>query len=118
MPVQVSLIDLVSVPGTRPLWPPEFEGFVKAMEGNDRAAWGAAADWLRDHGETDLEEAFRFVFKRDKVSYKQDRGTWVIENLPRALNAHSYYGATDGKTLAGAVAALARVLKIAREELS
>lgn len=66
MPSTIKLLDLVSIPNTRHLWPKEFDGLVKAWEetkNNDQL--GIIADWLDDNDEPELAHAFRWCYRRN-----------------------------------------------------
>lgn len=123
MPVLVPLIDLVSVPNTRPLWPAAFAEAVTRVESGDRAVAGELADRLDDIDEPDLAAGFRYLFTHPDVRLNCSRACgdefWEFKNLPAIL----YYTmppagtAWDRSTAAGAVAYLARKIKQAREDL-
>ena len=123
MPVLVPLIDLVSVAGTRPLWPAAFVAFVTDVEAGDRNAAGAAADWLEDVDEPDLAVGFRYLFTHPDVKLHCSRVCgdqfWEFKNLPAVLYHTMPPAGTpwDRSTAAGAVAYLARKIKQAREDL-
>lgn len=66
MPVPIKLLDLVTIPNTRHLWPNEFDSLVKAWEetkSNDQL--GIIADWLDDNDEPELAHAFRWCYRRN-----------------------------------------------------
>lgn len=92
MPVTVKLSDLAPLPGTRGMWPTEFREFVDAIERDpeDRASWGAAADWCDEIDEPVLAAGFRFVHKhRNVVATKKagNWGHWELTELPGWLSA-------------------------------
>jgi uncharacterized protein (TIGR02996 family) len=87
MPVTVSLIDLVSTPGTKRVWPADFRAFAEEIESDptDTATVLVAADWLRDHDEPVLEKAFRYFAKNQSLLMEKSRyGGWSI-GLPTWL---------------------------------
>lgn len=129
----VSLEKLVSLKGSRPLWPAEFAALVALLDAdpNDKAAWGVAADWLDEpeRGEHDLAEAFRWIHKRDAARIAPDRFTkgklmFVEESIPTAIrNAVVEYYAPkgveeiDASTPAGLAARLAFGLRNLKAEM-
>lgn len=64
--VEVSLLKLVTISGTRDVWPPEFDALVKKCEEDpaERLPFGLVADWCDEHGEPDLGYAFRWLEER------------------------------------------------------
>lgn len=119
MPVTVSLEALVSVPGTRPLWPDEFRALVDELEANpdDKVRWGVVADWVEDRGEPEYAAAFRWVGKRDgvKVSHKyngSDRPYWWPDGVPEPMELVTFHGCD---TLPGMVERLAARLREVRK---
>ncbi len=122
MGVQVSLLRLVSVAGTRGLWPADFEGKISKIEEdtNEKTAWGVTADWLDENDEPVLADAFRWVCNRKTLSVKKYGGSftaeWRAEGLPHAVAAHYSVFGYNTSTLPGLAAAIAGALKKVRED--
>lgn len=124
MAVSVSLESLVAIAGSRPLWPEKFRDLIATLELNpndDRTIWLALADWCQEEGEPGLEEACRLVGKRVQITAEvhgvKDR-TWSFRGLPKSVHAIELdIGPPfDTRTLAGALAMLAAMLRKRREE--
>lgn len=123
MPVTVSLLDVVSVERTRPIWPEQFAALVAALEArpDDRDQMRVIADWLQENGEPALEGAFRYVAKRPEVTLR-DASTsehyryWVLDDVPYGV-ASQKVEREDSGTAAGAFARLALQLAAARRDL-
>ena len=64
--VEVSLLELVSIPNTRPVWPTEFASLVSGCEADpeDRTLFGVVADWCDERGETEYGRAWRWLMRR------------------------------------------------------
>lgn len=119
MGVEVKLLELVRVPGTRQLWPADFESFITKIEftPDDKLHWGVCADWLGEQDEPELADGFRWVSKRPSVEVKEVGGAWEFGDLPHAVRAcYSIYGGFDLKTVPGLVASLVFALKKVRED--
>ena len=123
MAVDVSLIDLVRVHGTRRLWPEEFDQLVKAIEENpdERSTYKAVSDWLGEHGEVLFARGFAYLAKRPEIevkwnSYYKDQKTWSAGKLPDPLRWKETPDC-DCSTLAGLVADIAYRIKAAVDEL-
>lgn len=117
--VEVKLLELVRVPGTRQLWPADFESFITKIESapDDKLHWGVCADWLDEQDEPELADGFRWVSKRPSVEVKEVGGAWEFGGLPHAVRAcYSVYGGFDLKTVPGLVASLVFALKKVRED--
>ena len=115
MPVEVSLELLVSLPGTKPVWPEQFRDLVETIEESfdERTRWVTAADWCGDHEEHGLARAFAWVAKRRHIEVRNaspHTRHWLIDGLPAAVTAE-YVPSTDKSTLAGAIAELAARLR-------
>lgn len=124
--VEVSLLELVSIPNTRPVWPSEFAAMVATCEEspNDRTTFGVLADWCDEHNEPELGRAWRWLSKRPplvddrgehvggvRVEYKSTSyggWEWMLKGLPGSVTIFKDY--RDSSTLAGRVAGLARRL--------
>jgi hypothetical protein len=126
----VSLLELVSIPNTRPVWPAEFASLVSKCEQNpdDRTPFGVLADWCDERGEVELGRAWRWLSKR---TWDESKGVgvqvlfvppkwgalddWEIRHLPLSLQrpaGHAGYCST----LAARVADLAkRLAEVDRE---
>ncbi len=126
MPVTIPLAELVRLENSRPLWPPDFDAFIKSIEKkpSDRTGWGACADWLDEEpvAEPAFAAAFRYVdTHRDVIVYKQDGPTYsdpkvfrvnglvqdVLDVMPQRL----------WPTVAHFAADLSKALPIARENV-
>lgn len=119
MGVEVKLLELVRVPGTRKLWPSDFESFIAKIEfaPADKLHWGVCADWLDEQDEPELADGFRWVSKRPSVEVKEVGGAWEFGGLPHAVGAcYSVYGGFDLTTVPGLVASLVFALKKVRED--
>ena len=125
MPVLVSLLDLVSVPNTRPVWPAELRDAVGRLEAaDDRTQAGELADWLDEHGESVLADGFRYLANHLFVTWASNRDSyslrvWRLDGLPPVLY-HTVLPpdtVSDWTTLAGAAASLGRRINKAREDL-
>lgn len=124
--VSVSLLRLVCVAGTRDLWPSEFSDLVAKCEENpaDRTPFGVTADWCDESGETQLGEAFRWMFKRIDVELRKGDDAyyldqWTFRRLPNSLagdvpNPHFI----DRTHIAGLMADLAYRMQKLREDLA
>jgi uncharacterized protein (TIGR02996 family) len=119
----VSLERLVSIPGTRAVWPEPFTLFIDTIAADpvDRTPWCALADWLGENDEPEMESACRYVVNRPEVRATMGnhygQKWWVIGGLPASLEAcvpdmRQY----DRSTLAGEIAVLAARLAKHREE--
>lgn len=114
----VSLLKLVSLPGTREAWPDDFAGKVAVLDEapDQRAAYGVIADWLDENGEAELGRAFRFVLNRTLVEVRNSRlphtgpPHWTLDGLPRAL-ATVMPQKADRATIPGLMADLAAALE-------
>lgn len=120
--VSVSLLKLVAIAGTEPVWPDEFAGkFVTLKdEPNDRSAWGVIADWCDENDEPELGRACRWLSKRAGLTIPgtnvsnsrpahMDPPHWTISGLPRSVAA-AFVQSVDRSTLAGLAAELAAAL--------
>lgn len=127
MPVTVSLLELVSVPGTRPVWPAPLRAFEDklAADPTDSATWGAAADWCQEDyvNEPALAEAFRWFHKRPEVVLAQRKESWCAgrwefqrATLPEAVRGAVNYTA-NADTVTGLVAVLAGAFAKIRSEI-
>lgn len=116
--VSVSLLRLVAIADTRPVWPPDFEGKIAKLddEPNERAQWGIIADWCDENEEPQLARAFRWMSKRKLVDVRNTRPPglkplyWMLEGIPPAL-ASIFPQNADRSTLAGLMADLAAALE-------
>jgi len=122
MPVTVSLLDLVRVYGSKPVWPSEFRAFIDHIEADpeDMNNFLVAADWLKDMEEYVLEKAFRFVAKHGlRISNNHHyHGGWIIENTPSWLGKVEHGLGCGNDAPAGALADLGLRLQKVAEELS
>lgn len=132
MAVAVSLLELVKIPGTLPLWPAALRGFEEAVraEPAEPAHWGAAADWCEEEGvaEPELGEAYRWVFKRLAAGLRVvpgteswERGEWKFESggndsIPSSVRGALGYGAR-ADTIAGLMGLLAAAFAKLRAEM-
>ena len=123
--VPVSLELLVSLPGTRPVWPADFAALIAKLEQepNDVAQRSALADWCQEHDEPGLARAFAWLAKRPTVELVQrneryQTASWGFVGLPAAVEATSFAAVSDSKTAAGAVAQLAHRLREVLESLT
>lgn len=125
MPVTVSLLKIVSVPGTRDLWPADFAALVKKLEAKptDKAAFGVTADWLDENGEPELARAFRYFSRKKearlhKSSWPEPGGSWDCVGLPDVLSDAALPDdlKTDDTTLPGAMATLYHQIAAAEAE--
>lgn len=120
MPVTVSLLELVSIPGTKPAWPSEFRGFVETIESapDERTNYLVLADWLRDHGEEWLEKACRYFAKNETFRMEKRNWGWELLDAPRWLASvdHGIFSCLD--TPAGVLAELGMRLRKLADELS
>ena len=123
--VSVSLELLVSLPGTRTVWPADFAALVAKLEEqpNDVAQRSALADWCQEHDEPGMARAFAWLAKRPAVLLLNPReryttASWGFDVLPAAVAATSYPAMSDNKTAAGAVAQLAHKLRELEESLA
>lgn len=120
--VGVSLLDLVRVGNTRPVWPAEFRTMVELLEKtpDDRDGYGKAADWLDEADEPQLAECFRYAFRKPAVKIYRSKDavkSWSFENLPPAVSAHYTGWPGDRSTLAGLMATLWPALEAVRGDL-
>lgn len=125
MPVTVSLESLVTIAGTRSVWPEKFAALIGHLEGDgklDPAAWSAVADWCSEQEEYDLATAFAWVAKRldnvvpvSRPPKWNDPQWWMFNGLPVWMAAVPSLG-KDQTTLAGAVADIAYRLRKVRED--
>lgn len=123
MGVTVSLAELVRVPGTRRLWPQEFEGLIAKLETNpdEKTQWGVVADWLRENGEPGLADAFRWIASRADIYIRlgaYQKGRWAFGSLPLSLSHHHTEIGFCTETIPGAVAAVGHALAKARAEIN
>lgn len=120
MPVAVSLLDLVAMPHTLPLWPVDFVALVAKLEEDttDRAQWAIVAGWLEEQEEHALADAFAWASKRPGVTVaKNPWHFWTFTGLPEPL-ALGERPDGDSTTLPGAVAILAELIRRAREAVA
>jgi hypothetical protein len=56
--VSVSLLKLVAIDFSRPVWPEKFAALVEKLEENPgvKAQWGVIADWCQENDEPELAE--------------------------------------------------------------
>lgn len=121
MSVAVSLAELVKVPGTSELWPEEFRALVAKLEDvpGDNNQWLVLADWLKEHEETAMEAACRWVPGTQFVfvqKYSSGNG-WFFRGLPKCIEGEPLPEG-DTSTLAGAIAVLAERLRRVREAVA
>lgn len=117
--VSVSLLKLVAIAGTEPVWPDEFAGKFATLndEPNDRSAWGVIADWCDENDEPELGRACRWLSKRAGLVTIIENARplnmrpphWRLESLPPVVAA-AFPQQADRKTLAGLAADLAAAL--------
>lgn len=117
--VSVSLLQLVALANSRPLWPTEFEALIAKLADDPRvkAQWGVIADWCRENEEIELADAFAWIGKNTfKVQcYGRDENRCLdFVGLPDHIFQFSYPHDCDRKTLAGLTAGLAYRLGKAR----
>ena len=119
MPVNISLLHMVSLPGTRDLWPDDFRALVEPLEEDpsDRNRWGVLADWLSEQDEIQMADTCRWIFRHPEVVIKEVNGHWHGYHLPVAVDAHWSYIKSDNSTLPGLVSALCYALEAARKEV-
>ena len=118
MPVEISLERLVSVVGTRSLWPEKFAALLDTVEQDteDATAWLVLADWLQEHDEQGLERAARWVGKRNGAGAHDIRPRhlndpyWLFDPLPPAIKA-VFPQQADRRSVAGLLADLAAALR-------
>lgn len=131
--VEVSLLELVSIPNTRPVWPEQFRDLVATCEANpdERTTFGVVADWCDEHGESEYGRAWRWLSKRPcvkdesgnyvsgvEVVCRKEYGAypdWSLRGLPRSVAI--FEDLRDVTTLVGRVAGLARRLIEIDQEL-
>lgn len=123
MAVAVSLLELVTVHGSRGVWPGDFQKLLIRCEEDydDRVAFGVVADWCDQFEEPELAEAFRWMHNRPAVGIAVRRGgdhkSLYLTEPPKLLGA--LHGPFDKDTgLAGLMAELAHRLAELREVLA
>lgn len=120
MSVSVSLLKLVSVANTRPVWPEQFGALIAKLEEKprERTHWGVIADWCQGEGEDELGAAFRWYMNHRDVlaSYDRIQDKWALSNLPTSLNLFYFPNEISRDTPAGLMAGLARMLESARQK--
>jgi uncharacterized protein (TIGR02996 family) len=117
MSVSISLLQLISTPGTQALWPERFRGLMAKLEENpdEIAQWKVIADWLQENDEPELEDAIRWFVRHEEVEADRDNyGSWYFDRVPDQVMAGDKPPG-DSKTLAGALAILWLRIKRARE---
>jgi hypothetical protein len=73
VPVSVSLLKLVQIPDTEPLWPEVFRGMIEKYENElnekpyERTPLAPISDWLEENGESELAGACKWLLKRPEV---------------------------------------------------
>ena len=127
--VEVSLLELVGIANTRPVWPEQFRDLVAACEANpdERTTFGVVADWCDEHGESGYGRAWRWLSKRPwddekqtgvRVQFGKDawhRNDWSYTNVPPSMVSPARLTA-DITTLAGLVTGIAkRLIEIDKE---
>lgn len=123
MPIAVNLIDLVCLPNSEPLWPEEFQAFVRAIhrDHQERTRYGVCADWLEEKVEEDaLAAAFRFVATRSDVFVNKRRTeqTWYLFGLGTVLRDEMSRIRDHWPTVPHLLADLAVALEAARRILA
>lgn len=116
--VGVSLLKLVSLPGTAPVWPEDFAGKVELIHETpaEKSAYLVIADWCDENGEPELARAFRWIGGRHLVEVrnsqrpKVENPYWTLDNLPAALAA-VFPQKADRRTIPGLMADLATALE-------
>jgi hypothetical protein len=123
--VSVSLLKLVSLPGTREAWPDDFAGKVAVLDEapGEKAAYGVIADWCDENGEPELGRAFRWVMRRETVSVENARPShqkppyWTLRGTSAAVANLIPQSAHRG-TIPGLMADLAAALAAMDREAS
>lgn len=118
MPIDVSLQLLVAYPATVDLWPGQFVDLVEKVRSDpdEMTAWSVLADWLQEHGEYGMEDACRYVVKRQGISLKSSTVPhFWFDGLPKSVTA-CQDGNGSAPTLPGLIAVLANTLRKQREE--
>lgn len=120
MPVSVSLEALVSIPAAQSLWPEEFVALVAtiAQAPDEYTSWAVLSDWLKEHGEYDMETACRYFITRQEIHVQHiNYGTsyWEFKGLPPSVE-RCLEEECRRPTLAGAIALLAAKLRQHKSE--
>jgi len=119
--VEVSLLKLVQVIGSQDAWPDDFRAMNEHCQADptDRTPFGVAADWLDEHGEPELADAFRWLHRRPTVVVRwvepnrnSGQGYYTMEKPPVTMTC------ADGVTVAALCARLVPILKQMREALA
>jgi hypothetical protein len=122
VPVSISLLELVSVDGTRPLWPTDFAALVTEIEADptNKDRWFVLAGWLEEFGEPELSGAIMYAHKRDEIELKcsgdGNYRYWTLNGVKYGLSAFPVDRA-DHHTAAGPFAELAKQIAAARKDL-
>jgi hypothetical protein len=119
--VNVSLLKMVSMRDTRPLWPADFAVIVAKLEDKERPSQtvpevlAEASEWCEENGELGLAHAFDWLARwtlqpldagdRKPVEIADRHGWTEAKELPAALGFSVYGEPSTG--FAGMVAALA-----------
>lgn len=113
--VGVSLLELVRIKNTAPVWPERFRELVAKLEDDldERSQWGVIADWCDENEEPLLGVAFRWVMRHPGVLLtlrnpdSWDRHYMWVGMPGSVLSAVTPEPESDWTTVPGRVATLA-----------
>jgi uncharacterized protein (TIGR02996 family) len=118
MSVEVPLLKIVAFENSVELWPQEFRSLVAELHKNpdEKTTWGVTADWLEEHGESELAQAFRWVGRRPHLKVKHQAGVWLFVNMPSSVYAN-WSAKHANTTIPALMANLYEALKKTQEDL-
>jgi hypothetical protein len=120
MPVTIPLMDVLTVPGSAPLWPVDLRAQLDRLEEtpDDRTAWAVLGDFFEDRlDEPEMARACRYVARKAQIKVvKEPYGWWRISGAPYSLSGPKAPD-FDRHCLAGVLAEFAWLLDAAIRDL-